>query len=116
MAKAVDGLELVADEEQLLRGAGAEEVDQVGLETVGVLKLVDHDRPETKLLGLTDRVVVLQELTRPQLQILEIESGFAILGSAIGRRESGEQLLQELAITGCEILEGPGTRRLSAPR
>ena len=116
MAKAVDGLELVADEEQLLRGSGAEEVDQVGLEAVGVLELVDHDRAETKLLGLSDRVVVLQELTRPQLQILEIESGFAILGSAIGRRESGEQLLQELAIARCEILEGASTAPLSAPR
>ena len=43
VAEAVDRLELVADEEQLLAG---EQVDRIALEAVRVLELVDHDRAQ----------------------------------------------------------------------
>ena len=55
MAEAVDRLELVADEEQLLGRAGTQQVDEIGLEAVRVLELVDHDRAEAELLDLADR-------------------------------------------------------------
>ena len=98
MAEAVDRLELVADEEQLLLPTGAEEVDQVGLEAVRVLELVDHDRAEAELLHLPDRFVVAQELAGAQLQVLEVECRLAILRLGVGGREAGQQLLQELAV------------------
>ena len=103
--EAVDRLELVADEEELLLGAGAEEVDEVGLEAVRVLELVHHDRAEAELLGLPDRDVLAQELPRPQLQVLEVERRLAVLGLGVGGREAGQQLLQELAVTRGELLE-----------
>ena len=46
VAKAIDRLELVADEEEL---AGGEEVDELALEPIRVLKLVDHDRAKAPL-------------------------------------------------------------------
>ena len=56
--EAVDRLELVADVEDVLRGAAGQEVDQLALERVRVLELVDHDRAEAQLLGLADPLVV----------------------------------------------------------
>ena len=64
MTEAVDRLEFVADEEQLLRGAGTEQIDELGLEAVRVLELVDHDRSEAQLLDLPDLLVVAQEVAR----------------------------------------------------
>ncbi len=55
VAEAVDRLELVADEEHVLRRPAREQVDQLALQRVRVLELVDHDRAETQLLGLADR-------------------------------------------------------------
>ena len=52
VAEAVDGLELVADEEQLL---ARQRVDQLALEPVRVLELVDQHLPEPPALALADR-------------------------------------------------------------
>ncbi len=105
MAKAVDRLELVADEEQLLRSSSAQQVDQVRLKAVRVLELVDHDRTESKLLHLSDLVVVLEQLARAQLQVFEVERRFTILGGRVGGRESRQQLLQQLSVAGGELLQ-----------
>ncbi len=78
--EAVDRLELVADEEDVGRaGPTAQEIDDVALQAIGVLELVDHDRPEAQLLRLADRVVFAQELAREQLQVLEVERRLTLL-------------------------------------
>src|SRR3954452_19013564 len=105
MTEAVNRLELIADEEQLLRRAGAEQVDEVGLEAVRVLELVDHDRAEAELLDLPDGVVLAQQLAGTKLQILEVERRLAILGLRVGGGEAGEQLLEQLAVAGGQLLE-----------
>ena len=68
MAEPVDRLELVPDEEPLVvaRTAG-DQVDELALQPVGVLELVDHDRPEAELLALADRLVVTQQIARAEL-------------------------------------------------
>src|SRR5262249_38501638 len=103
MAEAVDRLELVADEEPL---AGVrDQVDQLALQPVRVLELVDHDRAEAELLALADRVVVAQQVACAQLQVLEVERGLAVLRLLVGGGEPGEQDLQQLAVSGGELVE-----------
>ena len=104
--EAVDRLELVADEEQLLRGAGAEQIDQSCLQLVRVLELVDHDRAESQLLELPDRLIRFDQLHRAKLQVFEVERRLAVLCFRVGLREAGEELLQELPVARCELLEG----------
>ena len=104
VAEAVDRLELVADEEPLRLGAG-EEVDQLALESVRVLELVDHDRPEAELLALPQLVVVAQQVARPQLQVLEVERRLAVLGRGVRFREPEQQLLQQLSVLERERVE-----------
>src|SRR5205085_761428 len=53
--EAVDRLELVADEEELV---ARDQVDQLALQPVRVLELVDADLAEAQLLALADRLVV----------------------------------------------------------
>ena len=113
MPEPVDRLELVADEEQLLRIAGAQQVDQLGLEAIRVLELVHHDRTEPELLRLPDHFAVTEEIPGSQLQILEIERRFAILGGGIRGREAGEELLKQLAVAGGQLLEGKRVHRSS---
>ncbi len=103
--EAVDRLELVADEEQLLRGAGAQKIDQPRLQLVRVLELVDHDRAKPQLLELPDRLIRLDQLDRAKLQVLEVECRLAVLRLPIGLGEAGQQLLQELAVARRELLE-----------
>ena len=100
----VDRLELVADEEDLGHGAG-EEVDQLALEPVRVLELVDHDRAEAQLLALPDRVVVPEQVARPELEVLEVERRLAVLRGRVRAGEAAEQLLQELAVAQRELVE-----------
>jgi hypothetical protein len=87
MAEAVDRLELVPDEEPLGVRAG-QQVHEFALEPVRVLELVDHDRPEAELLLLPQRLVVAEQVARPQLQILEVERRLAVLRSGIRFREA----------------------------
>ena len=94
MTEAVDRLELVTDEEHLLRRPGTDQIDQLRLEAVRVLELVDHDRSEPKLLHLANRLVVTKKIPRAQLQVLEVERRLAILGLGVGAREPGQELLE----------------------
>ena len=106
VTEAVDRLELVADEEELVTGRPAgEQVDQLALEPVRVLELVDHDRPEAQLLALADRLVVAQEIARAQLQILEVERGLAVLALLIRSGKAVEQFLQQIAVGRGELVE-----------
>ena len=59
VAEAVDRLELVADEEQLLAG---DQIDQVALKAVRVLELVDHHCAEPPRLPLPDLVVLAEQV------------------------------------------------------
>ena len=106
MAEPVDRLELVADEEHVLRGpAPGEQVDQLALERVRILELVDHDRPEAQLLGLEDPGVVREQVAGQQLEILEVECGLTLLAGRILGREQIEQLLEQILVPGRHDVE-----------
>ncbi len=106
MTKAVDRLELVTDEEHIGRTrSGAQQVDDLALEPVRVLELVDHDRAEAQLLRLTNVGMVAQQVTGIELEILEVEGRLARLRSEILGCEQVEELLQQLAVTGGELVE-----------
>src|SRR4051794_12438488 len=105
MAKAVDGLELVAHEEHLgLRRT--QEVDEVALKPVRVLELVDHDRAEAQPLALADLRVVAKEVPRLQLKVLEVERRLRRLPGRVRRCEPLEQLLQERSVARGRSVEG----------
>ena len=112
MTEPVDRLELVADEEQLLRRPGAQQVDQVCLEAVRVLELVDHDRAEAELLQLPDRFVALEEVARLELEVLEVERRLSILGRGVRDPETGEQLLEQRTIA---CWRAPRARAIARP-
>jgi hypothetical protein len=59
VAEAVDRLELVADEEELL---AAHELDELALQAVGVLELVDHDRAEAPAHAVPKRLVPAEQV------------------------------------------------------
>src|SRR5207302_1655419 len=93
VTKAVDRLELVADEENFaFARPGGEEVDQLALQPVRVLELVDHDRAEPQLLALADGRFVAKQISRAQLQILEVECGLAVLRLLVLSGEAGQKL------------------------
>src|SRR6266550_5699219 len=99
MAEAVDRLELVTDEEALVIPRPArEQIDQLALQSVRVLELVDHDRPEAQLLSFSNRLVVTQEIARAQLQVLEVECRLAVLPLLVRRGEPGKQFLQKITV------------------
>ena len=104
VAEAVDRLELVADEEPL-RVRPGQEVDQLALKPVRVLELVDHDRAESQPLSLAQALVVAQQVTRVQLQILEVERRLAILRRRVLGGESVQELLQQIAILQRQLVE-----------
>jgi hypothetical protein len=121
VTEAVDRLELVADEEELLAvGPLGEEVDDLALEAVRVLELVHHDRAETPALPLADRRVVTQQVTCLELEILEVERRLAVLRSPVGRAEALEELLEEIAVPRRQLVErrqlDPAARLLVADR
>jgi hypothetical protein len=93
--EAVDRLELVPDEEELV---ARDEVDQLALEPVRVLELVDADLPEAQLLAFADRLVVAKQIAGPQLQVVVIERRLAVLGRLVAALEPLQQLLEQLAI------------------
>ncbi len=126
MAEGVDRLELVADVEDLLLDPGGDEIDEVALERVRVLELVDHDRAEPQLLGLSHPRVRGEEIAGEQLQVLEVERRLALLGGAVLGGEQVEELLEKVAIAGGGVLERrlldalarllePGRARPSSP-
>ena len=100
----VDRLELVADDETLGPCTG-DQVDQLALEPVRVLELVHHDRAEAPLLLRADRLVVAQQVAVEQLEVLEVERGLRVLRRAVGERKCLEQLLQQVAVGGGQLVE-----------
>ncbi len=97
---------IVADKEHIVRPRpGSKQVDDVALQTVGVLELVDHQRAEAQLLRLAHLLVVLQELAREQLQVFEVERRLALLCGGVLRGEKLEQLLQEILVAFGELVE-----------
>ena len=90
--EAVDRLELVAHEEQVL---GREQVDELALQAVRVLELVDEDGAEAPALALADRRLVAQEVARRQLEVLEVERRLGRLRGGVRVGEAPEQLLEQ---------------------
>ena len=88
--EAIDRLELVADEEELVAG---DEVDQLALEPVRVLELVDADLPEAQLLALADRFVIAEQVAGPQLEVVVVERGLVVLRRLVAAVEAQEELL-----------------------
>src|ERR687888_507189 len=95
MPEAVDRLELVPDEEELV---GSDQVDQLALEAVRVLELVDHHRAEAPRLALLDVLVLAEEIACRKLEILEVDPRLPLLRACVRAREALEQLLQEVAV------------------
>ena len=112
MAEAVDRLELVPDEEELV---ARDQVDHLALEAVRVLELVDADLAEAQLLALADRVVRREQVARAELEILEVERGLAVLRRLVGALERLEQLLEQRAVARGELRSAPPARPPCAP-
>ena len=104
--EAVDRLELVAHREDLGEIRMCDQIDELALQSIRVLELVDHDDPEPELRLLPHGLVIPQEITGCQLEILEVDRRLPALGGRVLRRETLEQLLQEVAVGRGELLEG----------
>jgi aryl carrier-like protein len=104
VAEAVDGLELVADEEQF-RLRGPQQVDDLGLQAVRVLELVHEDRAEALLLALAQLRLGPQQVARLELEVLEVERRFACLRLGVPLGEKRQQLLQERAVARRGLVE-----------
>ena len=113
MPKAVDRLELVADDEEIGVRSLAQEVEQLGLQPVRVLELVDHDRAKPLPLAGADRRIVAKQVARPELEILEVDRGLRVLGVRVRLAECRQELLQELAVSRGELLERGGDQHVA---
>ncbi len=113
MPEAVDRLELVPDREDLGQFRVGDEVDQLGLEPVRVLELVDHDHPEAKPRLVADCVVVAKQVAGRKLEILEVDDRLTALGGRVLGAEALEELLEEIAIEGSQLLESRPLGRLA---
>ena len=111
MPEAVDRLELVAHEEELAVRA-REQVDELALQPVRVLELVDHDRPEAPALALADLLVLLEQLARQHLEVLEVERRLPVLGGAVGAVVGEQELFELGAVARGERFERGGLDRL----
>ena len=100
--EAVDRLELVADEEEIL---GRQQIDELALEPIGVLELVDEDRPEAPALSLPDRRVVAQEVAGRQLEVLEVERGLGRLRCGVRVGEAAEEVLEQRTVSRRQLVE-----------
>ena len=115
VAEAVDRLELVADEEEIL---GRQQIDQLALEPVRVLELVDEDGPEAPALPVPDRRVVAQEVARRELEVLEVERRLGRLRRGVGIGEAAEEILEQRPVSRGQFVQRSlldrGTRLLVA--
>ena len=102
MAEAIDGLELVADEEDLV---ACDQVDQLALEAVRVLELVHQDRAEAPARVVADLLVQLQKGAGLQLQVFEVECRLASLRLGVGRVELTQDLLEESAVARGDLVQ-----------
>ena len=112
MPEAVDGLELVSYEEQVL---GREKVDQLALEPVRVLELVHEHRAEAPALALADLGLVAQQVAGGQLEVLEVERRLGRLRRRIRVGEAAQQLLEQGAVARGELVEGAPARPHAGP-
>ena len=101
--EAVDGLELVSHEEQVL---GGEQVDQLALEPVRVLELVHEHGAEAPALALADLGLVAEQVPGGQLEVLEVERRLGRLRRRIRVGEAAQQLLEQAAVARGELVEG----------
>jgi hypothetical protein len=113
VAEAVDGLKLVADEEDLVT---RHQVDKLALKAVRILELVHENRAEAPARVVADLLVQLQKGAGMQLQVLEVERRLACLRLAVGSVEFTQELLEEKAVAGSDLVQGrllDGRQRLS---
>jgi len=103
VAEAIDRLELVPDEEELLAG---EELDQLALEAVRVLELIHANLAEAQPLALADRLVVAEQIAGAELEILEVERRLVVLRRLVRALEPLQQLLEQGSVAG-----GDGVQR-----
>ena len=94
MAEAVDGLQLVADREQV---ASVEAPQYRELARIGVLELVDHQQLEALGPGGPQALAVGEQLPRQQLEVVEVHDAPKSLEPLIGPCEALEQLSEQLA-------------------
>jgi hypothetical protein len=74
----VDGLELVADREQVV---ALERFENVELQAIRVLELVHHDHCEALRPAFAQRVMAAQKVADAELEVLEIHGRAVPLGS-----------------------------------
>ncbi len=115
VTEAVDRLELVADGEDLGQLGMRDQVDDLALEAVRVLELVDHDEPEAKPDAVPNLLVVAQEVSRGELEVLEVDDRLTALRSRVLGREAFEQLLEQIAVVRRRALRATTARPPSAP-
>ena len=97
-APRVDRLGVVTDDHDVLMGS-RQRVDQSGLEAVGVLVLIDEDRPEAPLVGRGDLRTSEQEFVRLGEKVVEVEGVDLLLASFVGRGDLCDLLLQVDEVT-----------------
>ncbi len=92
VTKAVDRLELVADDERL---APVEPPQQPHLERVGVLELVHHDPLEAVRPGVPERGRTVEERAHGELEVVEVHRRAGALGRCVGVGVAPEQLAEQ---------------------
>src|SRR4029079_15816580 len=102
VAEAVDGLELVADEEDLV---ARHQVDQLALQAVRVLELVHEDRAKAPARVVADLLVQLQKRAGVQLQVFEVKCRLAGLRLGVGGVKLTQDLLEENAGAGGDLVQ-----------
>ena len=94
VAEAVDRLLRIADREQVLVG---DRLDQLELDTVGVLQLVDHDPLKALRVALAQLVACQKQLAGHQLEVLEVDARELALAVGISLAECGQQRVELIA-------------------
>src|SRR5262249_19899601 len=101
-AEAVNRLLRIADDEELAADVAGEELQDFGLNRIGVLELVDEDAREL-LLQVAHIDVVSDQIARSGQEIGEVERPGRLLQLLIARRRAGELLLQTRGQVGVRI-------------
>ena len=89
--EAVDRLRRVADEVQVVM-SGAEQIEQLVLERVQVLRLVDQDVTEPPPLGLGVVGVALERVERQTEQVVEVDDLACLLVATVCVERFGDDL------------------------
>ena len=97
-APRVDRLGVVTDDHDVLVGS-RQRVDQSGLEAVGVLILIDKDRPEATLVGCRDLRIGEQEFVGLGEEVVEVEGIDLLLATFVGRGDLCDLILQVDEVT-----------------